>query len=192
MEEWKTVIVNGEVYNNYMVSNLGRIKSLSYNRTKQEKTLKQSQQKGYLYVKLAKNGEMKSEIVHRLIAKTFISNPKNKPQVNHKDGNKLNNSVSNLEWCTNGENQKHAFNNGLKRRKFGKENPNATNVMQYDLQGNFIKEWGSISEADRELKISFKNISACCKGKRKTAGGFKWNYSYEYIETDEKIEEVEE
>ena len=70
----------------------------------------------YLYVGLHKNKKIKNKVVHRLVAEAFISNPGNKPQVNHKDGNKINNEVSNLEWTTMGENIKHSYDIGLREK----------------------------------------------------------------------------
>lgn len=88
-----------------------------------KKYLKQKINKyGYNCLTLYKNKKKNSVIVHRLIALTFISNPKDKPEVNHKDGNKLNNYINNLEWVTASENQKHAYKIGLSKPKFGKDN----------------------------------------------------------------------
>ena len=86
----------------YQVSNLGRVRSLNYKKTKTVKILKlTSNTKGYLQLILHKNGEISSRKVHRLVAEAFIPNPDGLPQVNHKDENKQNNCVDNLEWCTN-------------------------------------------------------------------------------------------
>lgn len=81
--------------------------------------------RGYLSISLIKNKISKSLKVHRLVAKTFIANPHNKPQINHKDGNKSNNFVENLEWCDNSENQKHAYRLGLQPSRKGSLNGNA-------------------------------------------------------------------
>lgn len=122
---------------------------------------------GYVYVCLFKNNRQKTFRVNRLVALMFIPNPENKPEVNHKDGNKLNNCVSNLEWNTTKENIEHAYRTGLNKGR-------TKTVLQYDIQGNLIKEWNSITEATNQLKIN--NISACCAGKLKTVGGYKWKY----------------
>lgn len=152
----------------YQISSLGNIRSLNYHREKRIKELsKLKMPNGYTTVKLCVDGEVKRYSIHRLVANTFIPNPKNKPQVNHIDGNKQNNNVDNLEWCTKSENQIHAVRNGLQK---------TIPILQYDLQGNFIKEWESSSEAGRHIKISPTNITACCNNRMKTARGFIWKY----------------
>ena len=111
----------------YQVSNFGEVKSLPKIRNifntyyfSKEKILKHAlNDSGYKIVVLAKNKKAKTLRVHRLVALAFIDNFENKPQVNHKDGNKLNNNVNNLEWCTNGENEKHAYKLGLKKLNNG-------------------------------------------------------------------------
>jgi hypothetical protein len=119
--------------------------------------------------------------LHRLIALAFIENPQNKEQVNHIDGNKINNRVDNLEWVTNSENQLHKFHIGL-------GNNFSRKIKQYDLEWNFIKEFNSIVIASKELNIGKTNILGVLKLRRKTAGGFIWKYSEdENIDFSEKI-----
>ena len=179
----------------------GRVKSLErivsngkVNRLIKERILKTGKNRyGYLIVVLCKNGKLKTHTVHRLVAEAFIPNPQGKAQVNHKDTIKTNNIVdvndlygeaTNLEWATNSENQQHAYDNGLKENtrkcwsKIGKMygGHNSKRVKQYDLQGTFIKEWDCIAEVERQLNIANQSISACCKGKLKKAGGYKWEY----------------
>lgn len=97
MEEWKDI----EGYEGkYQVSNKGRVKALNFKRTSKEKIIKEANNKGYKAVKLWKFGKRKSYLVHRLVALSFIPNPKKLPQINHKDEDKLNNNADNLEWCT--------------------------------------------------------------------------------------------
>lgn len=117
-EEWKQI----EGFEFYYVSNLGRVKSTRrwsgtkfYNREK-IMSLHKHKTKGYIYVSISKNNKNYNLRVHRLVALAFISNPKNKLQVNHIDGNKENNCVNNLEWVTNKENIIHAWENGLSKK----------------------------------------------------------------------------
>lgn len=131
--------------------------------------------KGYYIATLCKNGKQKTFIVNRLVGFMFIPNPDKKPEINHKNGNKLDNSVSNLEWNTRSENIKHSWDNGLQTVSEKIVRP----IIQYDKQGNFIKEWESAAEVERQLKISNGNISSCCSGKRKTAGSYIWKYKEE-------------
>lgn len=128
--------------------------------------------------------------VHRLVATHFIQNEKNKEEVNHIDGNKENNSVSNLEWCTRKENMIHAYKLGLEtspmKGKFGLENKRSKQVLQIDENGRFIALHNSGLLASREIKEKYnikgtidtigKNISKCCNGSRVTAYGFAWRF----------------
>lgn len=202
----------------YQVSNLGKIKSLGrtierigpngkkFYRNYPSKIIKIAlDTKGYYRTNLAKNGINKTVKIHRIVAEAFIPNTYNKPQINHIDGNKQNNNVNNLEWCTNKENQDHSWRNGLRKKgkehwSYGKvpkqllnvigsgnKNPNYGNrgnknplsktIMQYDLDNNLITIWIGIQEAGRELRISAGSICNCCKGKRKTAGNYIWKYA---------------
>ena len=139
----------------YEVSNLGRVR-------RNGKILKPWKNNwGYLLVSLCKNGIVRNARIHRLVALAFIPNPQNLPQVNHKDEDKTNNAVSNLEWCTAGYNI-----------NYSQSKP----VLQFDKSGNFITEYKSIIEAERITGISNGKISLCCQGKFKTAGGFVWKY----------------
>ena len=166
----------------YQVSNLGHVRSMSFAHTRQAKVLKATPTNcGYVKVELYANGKGKVKYVHRLVAQAFIPNPDNKPQVNHIDGNKDNNVASNLEWCSPGENQTHAIAHGLREpspmtgRK-GKLCPTSKPILQYDLEGNFIKRWDSIADANRSFGKGHSNISLCLTGRHKTAYGFKWEY----------------
>ena len=137
---------------------------------KKGRTLKQVlNNKGYYYLNLCKDGKPKTFLVHRLIAKTFLSNPKNKPHINHLDANPKNNNIKNLEWCTHQENMQHAWDNNLiKTRK---------SVKQFDKSGNFLNEFVSVSEAARQSGLQATRISAVCLGRRKTTGGYIWKHS---------------
>ena len=132
------------------------------------KVLKQvPNKKGYLRVFL-NNREKKHKqfLVHRLVASAFIPNPNNYPQINHKDRNPSNNNVDNLEWCDNTYNQRYS---------------NSISVLQYNMDGVFLKKWDSISDVTRELGICSTNISKCCKGKIKTINGFVFLYENDSI-----------
>ena len=158
----------------YQVSNLGRVKRLKRfkkNHSKlqlvPEKILNQTlSNNGYYMVGISVNKMRKCFLVHRLIAKSFIDNPYNYDEVNHKDGNKLNNSINNLEWCTQKQNVIHSYNNCLNSRK--------KKVKQLDKNRNVIKIWNSVTEAQKFYKNT--SISAVCRGKRKYACGFIWEY----------------
>ena len=164
-EIWKD-IVGYEKF--YQVSNLGRVRSFPRNGTiKEERVLKPNKVGGYLQVTLQKHKNRKYKKVHRLVAETFIPNLENKREVNHIDGNKTNNCVENLEWVTTSENQLHS-NYVLKH--------NLKPILQYDLNGTFIKEWEAIMIASKELNIFGSNITECCRGRRKTAGRYIWRY----------------
>ena len=161
MEEWKDI----QGYEGlYQVSSFGRVKSLNYNHTGKEGILKAVDKgNGYLIVTLCKYGKSKCLMVHKLVATTFISNPDNLPEVNHKDENKKNNKVENLEWCSSQYNMEYSH---------GKP------VIGINKVSGLIIEFPSTKEAERQTGISQSNISACCKGKRyKSAGGFLWFYA---------------
>ncbi len=163
----------------YQVSNYGKVKSLKRNN---EKILKVFSDNNYLNVDLFKNKKKRRYKVHRLVAIAFIPNIDKKTEVNHIDGDKENNFVGNLEWCTSSENMQHAFKTGLAKvnknmqGRFGKNHPNSKSVNQYTLDNVFIKSWESTKNIERELKIHHSHISKCCKGKIKTAGGYIWKY----------------
>lgn len=186
----------------YQVSNLGRIKSLEiyvWNSKcyaiKREIIVKQSNDKdGYKMVGLHNNKKVKNGKVHRLVSEAFIPNPDNKPCVNHKNGIKSENIVDNLEWVSKSENEIHKHKVlGIKmpwegkslseehKKKLSQLSTNKKIVLQYTKTGDFIKEWESITEIEKELKVFSQNISDCCRGKRKTAKNFVWKYKSDCI-----------
>lgn len=154
------------------MSNLGNVKSLKYRRTGKERILKpRNNGCGYLYVVLCKNGNRRLFKIHRLVAKAFIPNPKNKREVNHKDENKTNNFVDNLEWVTSKEN----INYGTRNERIAKSI--SKSVLQFTKNGEFVKEWSSTHQIQRDLGFYQSSITKCCNGKLKTAYGFIWKYA---------------
>lgn len=190
-EQWLPI----EGYEDYEVSNYGRVKSLerinSLGRTVKERILKPSTNEGgYKQVKLCNGGKEKTFKVHRLVAMAFIPNSNSLPQVNHMDENPSNNHVDNLEWCT----AKYNNNYGTRKEKaskamsgdnnpkpmlgkLGKEHPNAKQVIQLTLDNQVVKFWDSAMDVERELSFYHGNISACCKGRLKHAYKYKWAYA---------------
>ena len=121
---------------------------------------------GYLHVTLSKNGVKIDCFIHRLVAAAYIPNPENKPQVNHRDENKLNNCVDNLEWMTSKENANYGTRNVRVSEKRKKK------VLCVETN----KIYNSIEEAGADTDTYATNISAVCKGKLKTTGGYHWEY----------------
>lgn len=169
MEIWKYI----DGYDDYQVSNCGRVKSLKYGK---EKILKTYVTKiGYLYVILCKNGKSKHHLLHRLVAQAFLDNPYNLPEVNHKNEDKTDNRVENLEFCDH----KYNMHYGTGRQRFSIKHKNgklAKTVYQYTLDGVFVAEYPSTMEVQRQLGFKQPSISYCCNGKLKTAYGYKWRY----------------
>ena len=162
----------------YQVSNKGRIWSVIKHRFLKPYI----NQWGYHQVALYfGDGRRKKEMVHRLVAITFLPNPQSLPQVNHKDEDKSNNCVENLEWCT------QQYNNQYGTRGQRASLTNKTNgkrkipVLQCDLQGNVIKEWPSAKDAELANNYSTGHITQVCKGQRKTAFGFLWKYKTQEV-----------
>ena len=156
----------------YQVSNIGRVKS--FKRWAEGRILKpQRDVDSYFYVGLKGSERRNFKKVHRLVASAFISNPESKPQVNHKDGNKTNNIVNNLEWCTNSENQIHAYNNGLQIKTKSRV-VNRKKVKCIELNMRFE----SLTEAASYLNKNGGSyfISKVCKNKNYTAYGYHWEY----------------
>ena len=153
----------------YWVSENGEIK----NAKEQMKTQKEDKD-GYRKVWLSKSSKKTPFFVHRLVAMAFLENPNNKPIVNHVNGNKKNNHISNLEWCTRSENDKHAFKLGLRKPTCG---GTSKQVEQYDMQGNLIATYNSISHASRETNFTIANISYNANGHSKHANGYIWRFA---------------
>ena len=129
---------------------------------------------GYLMIML-RNEKQKNCSVHRLVALTFLPNPDNKPEVNHKDGIKSNCRIDNLEWTTHSENMKHAYDSGLITKKHILKE-----ISQFTSDGKWIRDWASISDAHREKGFDMSAISNCINSKTKTLCG-KTRTSYGFI-----------
>lgn len=146
------------------------------------KIIKQNSVKGYRYTMISVNNKQISFRIHRELGYHFIENPTNLPMINHKTGIRDDNRFWALEWSDNSNNQKHSYENNERenpRGMLGKTGylcKNSKAVIQYDLGGVKISEFGSAAEAGRVLGLFASAISYCCTGKNKTSGGFKWKY----------------
>lgn len=174
-EKWKSIKGFEGLYK---ISNYGNVKSLFFwdiNKRKyiiKERIIKPITDKdGYYIIGLYKNKKRKTYKVHRLVAEAFITNPNNLPQINHKDENKLNNRVDNLEWCSVIYNLKY----GTRIQRAGNKHKKVVN--QYDKDGNFIKSYNSLTEASKYVNGYITGISAVCNNKQKTAYGYVWKYT---------------
>lgn len=187
-EEWRKV----DGFSCYYISNKGRVKSTRYlGKEGKVRILKSSEDaKGYLRITLRADGDVKNCKIHRLVAEAFLDNPEGKTEVNHKDGNKKNNFVENLEWCTSHENIKHAYDNGLKEnnRAFAKVLGNTkgkevlakymeahkTPVEATNIKTGEVFKFSSQTEAAQKLNLEQANICKVLCGKRKHTGGYRF------------------
>ena len=151
-------------FEKYEVSNLGRVRNMKTGKILKPKL----HRNGYLMHQFYENNKRKFLYLHRVLATAFIDNPEGKPQVNHIDENKLNNDLSNLEWCTVRENLVH----GTRIKRIAEKN--FKKVIQLDLNDNVLNTFESIKQAAQETGVFATSISACCNGRIKSSGGFKW------------------
>lgn len=191
VEIWKPVVGYEGLYE---VSSLGNVRSLNYRHTNTVKNLSLSRNKdGYIRVHLWKNYKGKVLTVHRLVAEAFLPIPEGKPQIDHINTDKTDNTVwlnedgsvnyekTNLRWVTNKENINNPLTvKHLSEIRNGNENSKSISraVLQYTKDGKLIKEWGSMNSAARELKINKSGIYSCCNGynRCKSYGGYVWRY----------------
>lgn len=163
IEVWKDI----KDYEGYQVSNEGNVKSLGNDRTRKEKLLKPAKNKdGYLRVGLSKNNKRKFYFIHRLVAQAFSPNPDNLPEINHRDEDKTNNNVANLEWCD------HRYNNNYGTRNERVAEKTSKQVLCVETG----VVYPSTHQVQRELGFAQSNISSACNGRYKTCGGFHWRY----------------
>jgi hypothetical protein len=163
-EIWKEIIIENKDTKGYYISSLGRFKNRKGVIMKDYKP----HHTGYIYLRV----NIDKYALHRLIAQMFIENPENKPFVNHIDGNKLNNTVNNLEWVTCAENNLHNHKTGLIKCYTRK-------IIQYDLEMNELNKFNSIVEASQTLKIGLSGIKAVLYNKQKTTAG---SFIFKYLE----------
>lgn len=179
IEKWRD-IANFEGL--YLISNLGHVKSVErYKRNNagtqfvnERLRVLTPDKDGYLKVCLSKDGKHYVRSVHRLVAEAFIPNPDNLPVINHKNEDKQDNRVENLEWCTVQYNTMYGTGRIRTSMKQGKP------VEQLDLDGNVIDEFYSMCVAAKITGVPQPNIHKVCNGVRRTAGGYKWRYKDEY------------
>ena len=164
MKQWKEI----KGYEGlYLVSNYGDV--VNVNRGLK---IPQVNEDGYLRVQLSKGGVQKNHYVHRLVAETFIENPLALPCVNHKDENKANNFVENLEWCTILYN--NTYGTRMEKVANARKDKRTVAVLQFDIDGKFVRRWEGVYLACQELGVCKASVHRCIHGKQNTAGGFRW------------------
>ena len=194
-EEWRDI---PQYEGLYQVSNQGQIRSIDRIVRRNDETTKNLrgfillplyQKSGYMFVFLSKNGKAKRMAIHRAVALAFIPNPENKPEVNHINEDKTDNRVENLEWDTIKENRNYGTRiargianrnqTGEKNGMFGKRgslNPNSKKVLQYDLSGQFIREYDSVKMAAEMTHSNASLIARVANGYLKQTNSFIWRY----------------
>ncbi len=164
MKQWKEIKGYEGVY---LISDTGDVVGINHGRK-----IPCVNEDGYLRVQLCKDGEAKNRYVHRLVAEAFIDNPLNLPCVNHKDENKANNAVENLEWCTSLYN--NTYGTRMEKIANARSGKRTVAILQFDNEGNFVRRWDGVYLACRELGVCKASVHRCIRGKQNTAGGFRW------------------
>lgn len=174
MIEWKDVVgyegiykvsSNGEIFSVISGKNLRPVKSST----------------GYLHVQLYLNHKPKTINVHKIVADAFLPPKDGCPEINHKDGNKANNDLTNLERVSKKENARHAINTGLRKSspmagRTGASNPRSKEILQYSLSGEYLRSFYGISEASRIIGCHSSAITACLTGRKKSGANYIWKY----------------
>lgn len=191
LECWKPVKDYEDLYEVSCIGNVKRLESVVIvrkpnkitTRTYPEKILKQNLSNGYKIISLSKDGITKNAFVHRLVAEAFIPNPNKYPCVNHKDETRDNNNINNLEWCTTQYNvtygtciERRAKTHTGKKHKSFRQTKLWKPVDQYDVDGNFIQSYRSLTEAAEISGVDVRYIHAVCSGRQKQSHGFVFKY----------------
>lgn len=160
--EWREV----KEYSHYEVNQFGEIR----HKVRKHILKPRSNKGGYLYVNFKIDGKNTNFAVHRIVANAFIPNPNGYTEINHKDYDRTNNCVDNLEWITSSQNKQHAYLKEVNKSSRGKA------VEQYSKDGNYIQTFESITEAAKVINCCVAAISNCCLGRTKTSQGFRWKF----------------
>lgn len=181
---WNTI----KGFQNYEINELGEIRSKDRQIIdkcgrvqffKGKPILPHLTENGYLFVALYQDGQKFQKKVHRLVAETFLPNPDNLPCINHKDQDKRNNSITNLEWCTIGYNNNYGDRNSRVSKKLLHREDLSKKILQINKNNEVINTYPSLIEASRMLlgnKTGASNISRVCRGIYKSAYGYKWKF----------------
>lgn len=190
-EIWKTI----EGYPDYMVSSMGRVKSLWFGKEKFMKLRKDKD--GYLLVNFHKDKKQTTHKIHRLVATHFIYNPENKPCIDHINTDRTDNRVENLRWVDCKENNnnpltKRHISNGKYGKNRGKDHYKSKPILQFNKNNEFVKKWNNAQDVAREWGLySGSNIQECCRNKLKTAYDYIWQYADDYERIPFKVFDLE-